>query len=99
MTGQQTAQLFTAFSQGDESITRRFGGTGLGLVITRRLVELMGGQIQLQSVPHEGSAFSFELWFGVLPERAGARRQPAIGPLTVLVADDNKTSRTMLVQL
>ena len=99
MTEQQTTQLFNAFSQGDESITRRFGGTGLGLAITRRLVELMGGQVQLETVPGEGSTFSFELWFGVLPEPAEARRLPAIGPLNVLVADDNQTSRNMLVQL
>ena len=99
MTEQQTTQLFNAFSQGDESITRRFGGTGLGLAITRRLVELMGGQIRLQTVPGSGSTFSFELWFGVLPERAAARRKPAIGPLHVLVADDNSTSRNMIVQL
>jgi len=99
MTEQQTTQLFNAFSQGDESITRRFGGTGLGLAITRRLVELMGGQVQLQTVPGEGSTFSFELWFGVLPERTEPRRQPSIGPLNVLVVDDNQTSRNMLVQL
>ncbi|MTW11968.1 response regulator [Pseudoduganella eburnea] len=99
MTAQQTTQLFNAFAQGDESITRRFGGTGLGLAITRRLVELMGGQVQLQTVPGEGSTFSFELWFGVLPERSEPRRQPSIGPLNVLVVDDNQTSRNMLVQL
>jgi signal transduction histidine kinase/CheY-like chemotaxis protein/HPt (histidine-containing phosphotransfer) domain-containing protein len=99
MTEQQTTQLFNAFSQGDESITRRFGGTGLGLAITRRLVELMGGQIRLQTASGSGSTFSFELWFGVLPERAAVRRKPAIGPLKVLVADDNSTSRAMIVQL
>ncbi|KRB97231.1 response regulator [Duganella sp. Root198D2] len=99
MTEQQTTQLFNAFSQGDESITRRFGGTGLGLAITRKLVELMGGQMQLQTVPGDGSTFSFELWFGVLPERTEARRLPSIGPLNVLVADDNSTSRSMIAQL
>lgn len=99
MTEQQASQLFNAFSQADESITRRFGGTGLGLAITRRLVELMGGQVQLQTTPGAGSAFSFELWFGVLPQRAEARRRPAIGPLRVLVADDNRTSRDMIVRL
>jgi len=99
MTEQQTIQLFNAFSQGDESITRRFGGTGLGLAITRRLVELMGGQVQLQTVPGDGSTFSFELWFGVLPERSETRRLPSIGPLNVLVADDNSTSRNMIAQL
>jgi signal transduction histidine kinase/DNA-binding response OmpR family regulator len=99
MTELQTTQLFTAFSQGDESITRRFGGTGLGLAITRRLVELMGGQIQLNTVPRQGSTFSFELWFGVLPERSEPQRKPAIGPLNVLVADDNSTSRKLIAQL
>ena len=99
MTEQQAAQLFNAFSQADESITRRFGGTGLGLAITRRLVELMGGEIALRSRPGEGSSFSFELWFDLLAQRSEARRKPSIGRLHVLVADDNQTSRSMVAAL
>jgi PAS domain S-box-containing protein len=99
MTEQQLGQLFNAFSQGDQSITRRFGGTGLGLAITKRLIELMGGEIAVSSVQGQGSRFWFDLPFEVLPERAEEPRRPAIGELRMLVADDSATSRTLIAQL
>jgi two-component system, sensor histidine kinase and response regulator len=98
MSPEQLSHLFQAFTQADESITRRFGGTGLGLAITRRLIELMGGEIQVRSAPGEGSRFWFELPFGLVLHRE-AQRRPSIGPLSVLVAEDNRTSREMIGQL
>ena len=98
MSPEQLTHLFQAFTQADESITRRFGGTGLGLAITRRLIELMGGEIQVRSAPGEGSCFWFELPFALVLHRE-AQRRPSIGPLSVLVAEDNRTSREMIGQL
>jgi len=99
MTEAQQAQLFHAFSQGDQSITRRFGGTGLGLAISKRLIELMGGQIAVSTRPGQGSVFWFSLAFDVLPDQPEERRKPALGPLRLLVADDNRTSRELIARL
>ncbi|GAB2858232.1 hypothetical protein GCM10027277_28360 [Pseudoduganella ginsengisoli] len=95
----QQAQLFNAFTQGDESITRRFGGTGLGLAITKKLIELMGGDIAVDSAEGKGSRFWFTLPFAVVADAAKEVRQPGPGKQRVLVADDNATSRELVCQL
>jgi len=61
VTSEQKARIFEAFSQADTSITRKYGGTGLGLTISSRFVELMGGKLQLESEPGKGTKFFFVL--------------------------------------
>ena len=61
ISNQAQAQLFESFSQGDSSTTRRYGGSGLGLVISKELVEMMGGRIEVQSTPGQGARFAFDI--------------------------------------
>ncbi|MEM7253444.1 MAG: response regulator [Pseudomonadota bacterium] len=94
-------RLFRSFSQVDASTTRRYGGTGLGLVITKRLVELMGGEIKVESEVGVGTTFSFTLPVEVaeLPERTGQiEALDAIRGRSVLVVDDNRSNRMILDQ-
>jgi PAS domain S-box-containing protein len=95
MSGEQLARLFSPFTQGDLSTTRRFGGTGLGLTISRGLIELLGGTIAVHSVAGEGSTFAFTLPMKPSGEAAPQTGKPA-GRLHLLVVDDNPTSRSFL---
>jgi PAS domain S-box-containing protein len=92
--------IFEAFAQADNSTTRRYGGTGLGLTISRRLVEMMGGRIWLESTPGEGAAFHFTVWLGKGDPTKRATAAPAnLEGLVVLVVDDNSTNRRILEEM
>jgi PAS domain S-box-containing protein len=84
-------RIFESFAQADGSITRKHGGTGLGLAISRRLVELMGGRMGLESTRGEGSTFWLELSFDLAEPPPTARLRAV--PMQVLIADDNPLVR------
>jgi CheY-like chemotaxis protein len=96
--GEQQGKLFEAFSQADGSLTRKYGGTGLGLAISKKLVEMMGGTIGMESSPGRGSRFWFSLPVtvktGTEPARLG--KLPAVKTLLV---DDNDTNLAILEEV
>ena len=100
MTPEQTARLFQAFNQADSSTTRRYGGTGLGLSISKRLVEMMDGNIWVESNYGTGTTFHFTAWFGIGSGQAKRRMFiPNIPGIRVLIVDDNQQAREILADL
>ena len=98
MTHEQQQRLFRPFSQADSSTTRKYGGTGLGLVISRQLVEAMGGTIELESTPGQGSRFYFTIALAptLSNDRWPARAASTLARRRVLVVDDNATNQDII---
>ena len=98
----QRANLFQAFTQADSSTTRRFGGTGLGLTISQRLIKLMNGDLGVISAPGQGSTFYIELALPLQPHQDASHHQLLLERLEdvrILAVDDNLSTREMLYEL
>ncbi|NRR28769.1 response regulator [Oxalobacteraceae bacterium] len=96
---EQQGKLFRAFSQANGSTSRQYGGTGLGLSISQQLVQLMGGNIELHSVPDQGSVFQFELEFALAPQagpQLPAALPPALQQARLLLVDDHPLALAIL---
>ena len=97
---EKKAAIFEAFSQADSSVARRYGGTGLGLTISRRLVDAMGGRFWLESASGQGSTFHFTVpLLEGRPFGENCLQPPDLANLPVLVVDDNETNRRILGDL
>ncbi len=95
------SSIFSAFEQADASTTRKYGGTGLGLAISYKLVDLMGGRLQLESELDKGSTFYFELEMPLtenMPPPSITASTDVLRGLHTLVVDDNETNRTIMLE-
>lgn len=94
---QGVSRLFQPFSQADATTTRKYGGTGLGLVICRKLVSLMGGEVEVESCPGKGSTFSYSIQLKKQATQNGSpRKLQGLGGVRTLIVDDNATNRKIL---
>lgn len=96
MSEAQSAKLFMPFSQGDESTTRKFGGTGLGLSISKGMVDLMGGEISLDSRVGQGTSVKFQLPLIELPVDTKPKNRELFDQLSVLIVDDHAFAASLL---
>jgi CheY-like chemotaxis protein len=100
LTAEQCSRLFKPFSQGDSSISRKYGGTGLGLAISRKLAEIMGGHTSVESQPGQGSTFSCSVVVELSKDAARVKRQAgadsALTGIRVWIVDDSDTNRRIL---
>jgi len=106
MTKEQVAKIFDPFTQADSTITRKFGGTGLGLSVAKELVSTMGGEITLESSPGAGSTFAFELDFPiakasdeVVESKQQGEELVLDSGLKILVAEDEEVNRILVEKI
>ncbi|WP_262693899.1 ATP-binding protein [Kordiimonas aquimaris] len=105
MTEQQISNLFQSYNQADDTVTRKYGGTGLGLAICKQLVELMGGEIGVTSIPNRGSTFYFEMPFSVSLDNEHINTDTAncnttlLGDIRILVVDDNTVNHLLVSKI
>lgn len=102
MSQEQQSRLFKSFEQADVSTSRKYGGTGLGLVICQRLINLMGGDIAVRSEPQKGSTFSFTLPLSLAAEplkTASKAADTRLNKVNILVVDDNAHAREIFTEI
>ncbi|MDR0621837.1 MAG: response regulator [Deltaproteobacteria bacterium] len=98
MTAEQISHLFTPFTQADTSTTRKYGGTGLGLTISKRLVEMMQGQVWCESAPNKGSTFTFTVRFGLTRPWVPETKVQPYKDYLALAIDDNPSALQILTK-